>query len=103
WRDGLRALPRPDAAGPPHVLAGDFNATLDHAEIRDLLAAGYRDAADATGDGLRATWPVIGNRGVPGVTLDRILVNATAEIIAFRVHTLSRTDHRVTFAELRLP
>ena len=41
--------PRPD--GPPRILAGDFNATLDHALLRRLLATGYVDAADRDGRG----------------------------------------------------
>src|SRR5664279_1370340 len=29
----------------PVVLLGDFNATLDHAPMRDLLGSGFHDAA----------------------------------------------------------
>ena len=56
WRAGLRSLPSA-GRGEPWVLAGDFNATLDHAEFRALLDRGYRDAGDVTGRGLEATWP----------------------------------------------
>ena len=44
-------------AATSQILAGDFNATLDHAEFRALLDRGYVDAADAVGDGLTPTWP----------------------------------------------
>ena len=49
----LAALPGADGRGDVQILAGDFNATLDHAELRALLDRGYIDAADAVGEGLR--------------------------------------------------
>ena len=45
WRGDLRALPPATPDGPLRILAGDFNATLDHAELRRLLDTGYEDAA----------------------------------------------------------
>ena len=45
------------ARGDVQILAGDFNATLDHAELRALLDRGYIDAADAAGEGWTPTWP----------------------------------------------
>ena len=58
WRGQLRDLPGPADGGVPHLLIGDFNATLDNRALRDMLARGYVDAADATGTGLRPTFPV---------------------------------------------
>ncbi|GAT65627.1 endonuclease [Planomonospora sphaerica] len=101
WFDGLRALPR--AGGELRVLAGDFNATLDHGPVRDLLDSGYRDAADATGQGLTPTWPQRGWEPVPGVALDHVLADARMAVDAFSVHSLPGTDHRPVFADLRLP
>ncbi|MBB2914545.1 endonuclease/exonuclease/phosphatase (EEP) superfamily protein YafD [Streptosporangium becharense] len=101
WADGLRALPR--AGGQLRVLAGDFNATLDHGLVRDLLAGGYRDAADVTGLGLTATWPQEGWEPVPGVTIDHVLADARMAVNTFGVHPLPGTDHRPVFAELGLP
>ena len=57
WRADLRALPPATPRGAVRILAGDFNATLDHAELRRVLDRGYEDAADEVGHGLRATWP----------------------------------------------
>ncbi|MFE3448244.1 endonuclease/exonuclease/phosphatase family protein [Nonomuraea sp. NPDC059194] len=101
WRSGLAALPR--AGGQLKVLAGDFNATLDHWPVRDLLRSGYRDAADVTGQGFTATWPQQGWRPVPGVTIDHVLADARMGVRSFSVHPLSSTDHRPVFAELTLP
>lgn len=53
WRAELAALPPPaDPPRPPRVIAGDFNATVDHAQFRRLLRRGYVDAACQTGNGL---------------------------------------------------
>ncbi|WP_206061667.1 endonuclease/exonuclease/phosphatase family protein [Nonomuraea basaltis] len=105
WSAGLDALPLP--GGRVRILAGDFNATLDHAPIRRLLAADYRDAADATGSGLLTTWPSIdrdfeGLR-VPPVTLDHVLVDPRVAVRSFSAYQLPLTDHRAVFAELILP
>jgi endonuclease/exonuclease/phosphatase (EEP) superfamily protein YafD len=102
WRSDLRALPAATPDGRIRVLAGDFNATLDHAELRRLLATGYEDAADAVGAGLRATWPS-GRRFPPPVTIDHVLVDERASVRALSVHRVPRTDHRAVFAELVLP
>ncbi|NUR90515.1 MAG: endonuclease/exonuclease/phosphatase family protein, partial [Nonomuraea sp.] len=97
---GLERLPR--AGGRPRVRAGDGNATLDHLPVRDLLASGYRDAADAMGRGLSPTWPQYG-WGQLGVAIDHVLADRRMGVRDFRVLPLARTDHRAVFAELRLP
>ncbi|NUP63410.1 MAG: endonuclease/exonuclease/phosphatase family protein [Nonomuraea sp.] len=101
WLAGLERLPRGD--GRLRVLAGDFNATLDHLPVRDLLAAGYRDAADAMGRGLSPTWPQGGWGPLPGVTIDHVLADARMAVRDFGVFPLAGSDHRPVFAELRLP
>ncbi|WP_433359293.1 endonuclease/exonuclease/phosphatase family protein [Streptosporangium sp. CA-115845] len=101
WDEGLRALPR--AGGQLRVLAGDFNATLDHGLVRDLLGSGYRDAADVTGNGLIPTWPQQGWEPLPGVTIDHVLADSRMAVNSFSVHPLPDTDHRPVFAELGLP
>src|SRR5262249_36455633 len=55
WRWGLRDQIGADAPGPRRVLIGDFNATLDHAELRRVLDTGYRDAASEVGAGFVAS------------------------------------------------
>jgi Endonuclease/Exonuclease/phosphatase family len=54
WRSQLAALPAPGDG--PCILAGDFNATLDHAQFRQLLRRGWEDAASQAGHGLSLTW-----------------------------------------------
>lgn len=105
WLTGLRNQVPADAGGPPRILAGDFNATLDHRALRALLATGYRDAADSVGAGLTPTWPYDGRRALftPKVALDHILVPAGIGVRDFRAVTIPRTDHRAIIATLTLP
>ena len=102
WRSDLRALPRADSGGTLRVLPGDFNATLDHDELRDLIDSGYTDAADARGKGLIPTWPT-GRRIPPPVTIDHVLADRRIRIVEVEIHSLPGTDHRPVSAELALP
>nr|MDT0663026.1 endonuclease/exonuclease/phosphatase family protein [Micromonospora sp. DSM 115978] len=103
WRADLRAQPSADPAGPPRILAGDFNATLDHVLLRQLLATGYVDAAASTGAGLAGTWgPYDGNR-IPPVVIDHVLVDRRIGVRDAAVRPLPGSDHRAVVAELVLP
>jgi endonuclease/exonuclease/phosphatase (EEP) superfamily protein YafD len=103
WRDDLQALPGGGAGGPLRVLAGDFNATLDHAELRELLAGGYRDAAEQAGNGLRPTWTMERNLLPPLVTIDHVLADRRMRVASARVVRIPGSDHRGVLAELVLP
>lgn len=103
WWTDLRAQPPATPREQLSVLAGDFNATLDHAPLRDLIATGYVDAADAVGAGLAGTWgPYDGDR-IPPVTIDHVLADRRIAVRAVEVHPLPGSDHRAVLAELRLP
>jgi endonuclease/exonuclease/phosphatase (EEP) superfamily protein YafD len=102
WRQDLRALPAATPDGTLRILAGDFNATLDHAELRRLLDTGYEDAAAEVGAGLKATWPH-GRRLPPPVAIDHVLADARCGVRSFSVHAITGTDHRAVLAELVLP
>jgi endonuclease/exonuclease/phosphatase family metal-dependent hydrolase len=102
WRDDLRTLPpaEPDG-GPLRIEPGDFNATLDHDELRKILDSGYVDAADVAGEGLTPTWRV--ERVLPPpVTIDHVLVDRRADVIAVEVLELPGSDHRMVLAALGL-
>jgi endonuclease/exonuclease/phosphatase (EEP) superfamily protein YafD len=104
WAQSLGRLPTPTPNGPQQVLAGDFNATLDQSDFRDLLDRGFYDAAERMGDGLAPTWPAIRPRAryLP-VTIDHILYDRDrAGIHDFQVLTLPGSDHRTLYAELVL-
>jgi endonuclease/exonuclease/phosphatase (EEP) superfamily protein YafD len=102
WRADLRALPPATPRGAVRILAGDFNATLDHAEFRRVVDRGYEDVADEVGHGLRATWPANGRRTLP-VTIDHVLADERCGVRDVRVIELPGSDHRAVVAELVLP
>ncbi|MEU3455788.1 endonuclease/exonuclease/phosphatase family protein [Micromonospora sp. NPDC006766] len=103
WRTDLRGQPAATPRGRLSILAGDFNATLDHAPLRDLIATGYVDAADAAGAGLAGTWgPYDGDR-IPPVTIDHVLADRRIAVRSVAVYALPGSDHRAVLAELRLP
>ena len=102
WRADLAEQPAATPDGTPSILLGDFNATLDHAPLRRLLATGYRDAAAVVGVGLAPTWPNDG-QPIPGVTLDHVLADRRIGVRSASVHDVPRSDHRAVLAELVLP
>jgi endonuclease/exonuclease/phosphatase (EEP) superfamily protein YafD len=102
WRADLAGQPKSTVDGELRILAGDFNATLDHAALRRLIGTGYRDAAEVVGAGLRTTWPYDG-RAVPPVTIDRVLADRRIGVRAARPYVVPSTDHRAMYAELVLP
>jgi endonuclease/exonuclease/phosphatase (EEP) superfamily protein YafD len=99
WRRELAVLPPPGEL--PRVLAGDFNATLDHAPFRGVLRLGYADAARQAGNGLTPTWGPLGRPAV--IAIDHVLVDRRCAVLASSVHAVPGTDHRAVYAEVRLP
>ncbi len=102
WRRELRGLPRSTPDGGLRMVVGDFNATLDHRELRDLLDSGYVDAADAAGGGLHGTYRS-GRRFPPMVAIDHVLVDRRIGVAEATVLTLPGSDHRTLIATLVLP
>ncbi|MBM2617510.1 endonuclease/exonuclease/phosphatase family protein [Actinoplanes sp. LDG1-06] len=103
WRADLAALPRADQAGPPKLILGDFNSTLDHAPLREVISHGYRDAAAATGKGLIGTWGPYDGLPIPPVTLDHVLVDERIGVRESSVHSVTGSDHRALVATVTLP
>jgi endonuclease/exonuclease/phosphatase (EEP) superfamily protein YafD len=101
WSRDLDRLP-PAGQGPIRILLGDFNATLDQSEFRDLVGRGYADAGATLGSGLVPTWPA--NRRIPPlVTIDHVLADQRIGIRDYAVDDLPGSDHRAVYAELSLP
>jgi endonuclease/exonuclease/phosphatase (EEP) superfamily protein YafD len=103
WRATIAALPGSDSRGDVRILAGDFNATLDHPELRSLLDRGYTDAADAAGAGFTWTWPARPRGHTPKITIDHVLVDRRVRVESVTAVRVPNTDHRALIAVLRLP
>ncbi|WP_306366387.1 endonuclease/exonuclease/phosphatase family protein [Nocardiopsis sp. CC223A] len=102
WEAELAALTAPPPQGVRRILAGDFNATLDHAALREVLDSGYQDAAADLGEGFRPTWPVLG-RVLPPVTIDHVLVPLDTEPSDLEVVEVAGSDHRAVIVTVTLP
>ena len=84
------------------MLAGDFNATFDHAALRAVLGLGYDDAARATGQGRAGTWRPL-RLPFPRLVLDHVLVDPRIAVASVRFVAVPGSDHRAVVAELVLP
>jgi endonuclease/exonuclease/phosphatase family metal-dependent hydrolase len=102
WEDSLGDLPA-TGDGVPWVLLGDFNATLDHSKLRQVLDRGYQDAGDVAGEGLEPTWPNRDHDLPLVITLDHVLADERLGIVDYGVEDLPGSDHRTVRAELALP
>lgn len=101
WVQDLAALPAP-APDVLRVLAGDFNATFDHAALRAVLGLGYDDAARATGRGMSWTWRPL-RVPFPRLVLDHVLVDRRIGVASVAFVSVAGSDHRAVVAELVLP
>jgi endonuclease/exonuclease/phosphatase (EEP) superfamily protein YafD len=109
WRTDLhlvRDVIRETAGGGngPLVVAGDFNATRDHALFRELLAPGLDDALDVAPGGpwLGFTFPV-GQGYPPLMRLDHILFTRHGlHCVSAATVPVPGTDHRGVVATFRL-
>lgn len=101
WSEAMESLPA-TGAGPPWLLVGDFNATLDVSLMRETIDRGYRDAGEVAGEGLVPTFPQ--NRHlIPPVTIDHVLADERLGVVDYEVEELPGSDHRAVWAELALP
>ena len=112
WRSDHRSLAwnttLTKRKGGPLVMAGDFNATLDHGPMRTLLGLGLADAARQANAGWQPTWPSGPHHGrsVPyrlgGVAIDHVLVSKDFSTISTSTHHVDGSDHRALIARLAL-
>ena len=104
WSEDFARLSAVLAAniGPTLVL-GDFNATRDHSEFRELERLGYDDAADQAGAGFAMTFPE-GRALWPWVAIDHSLVRDTP-LTALQMKTvpLPGADHRAIVVQYGFP
>jgi endonuclease/exonuclease/phosphatase (EEP) superfamily protein YafD len=103
WRSELGELRDFAAAGrsQPTILAGDFNATQDHAAFRRILDTGLHDSARLTGKSRAPSWP---SRVRPplGTQIDHVLVSEEFSPHTARFVELADTDHRALLVDLTM-
>jgi endonuclease/exonuclease/phosphatase (EEP) superfamily protein YafD len=100
WSADLTLLGRLMADHPgPLVVAGDFNATAEHRQFRDLLTGGYRDAAQDAGAGPTFTFPAKRFR-VPIASLDHVVLGPGLVGLDVRTAGQPGSDHRAVIARV---
>jgi endonuclease/exonuclease/phosphatase (EEP) superfamily protein YafD len=100
WSRDVAALSRWCTGERPTVVAGDLNATLDHAELRDAID-GCTDAASDVGEGLTGTWPSAAPR-LLGVQIDHVLTSGGPAAREVEVVDVPGSDHRGVLARVGL-
>ncbi|MEV4926084.1 endonuclease/exonuclease/phosphatase family protein [Streptomyces roseoverticillatus] len=95
WRTELGRVRAMAAARgeAPTVIAGDFNASQDHAAFRAVLDTGVRDGAALLGRSRTPTWPSLTAPPL-GAQIDHVLLSPALEPRHARFLDLAGTDHR---------
>ncbi|MEU0968088.1 endonuclease/exonuclease/phosphatase family protein [Streptomyces sp. NPDC005917] len=104
WRRELGRLRDFAAADTttPTILAGDFNASQDHAAFRRILDTGrLRDSARLSGAGRTASWPAP-TAAVFGAQIDHVLLSRDFSATGARFLRLPDTDHRALVVDVTL-
>jgi hypothetical protein len=102
WRaDHATILARAEA-DHADLIVGDLNATPDHAPMRALAAAGFRDAGELANEGWQPTWPA-NHVGVfpllpPLVRIDHVLLGERMASLGTQTVTVAGTDHYALLA-----
>lgn len=100
WEHDLGVLRQVAASRKtPMIMLGDFNATLDHASFRRVLAAGLSDAHNLRGAGIVRTWPAKGPFP-PAFHIDHVLVSRELSVRDAAVRDMPGSDHHAVVADL---
>ncbi|TWD74939.1 endonuclease/exonuclease/phosphatase (EEP) superfamily protein YafD [Kribbella amoyensis] len=102
WKQDLHVLRKWCAEDRPTIVAGDFNATTDHADFRDALGSRCRSVAPAVGAGLRGTWPS-SRPAVLRTQIDHVVVSDGVAPGKFRTYEIGGTDHLAVVATVVVP
>ncbi|SNT29187.1 endonuclease/exonuclease/phosphatase family protein [Rhodococcoides kyotonense] len=97
-RDALAGAATADDAV---VVSGDFNTTYTHKQFRDLLDAGYVDAADRLGMGIVPTYPA--DKPYPAIVgIDHVLTRG-AEPKSLERIVIQGSDHHGLIVDVAVP
>ncbi|UFR03604.1 endonuclease/exonuclease/phosphatase family protein [Streptomyces sp. Go40/10] len=103
WRRELARLRAFAAtrARTPTILAGDFNASQDHAAFRHILDTGLTDAARLAGHDRTPSWPSR-TASVIGAQIDHVLVSGDFTATGAHFLRVAGSDHRALIVDLTL-
>lgn len=104
WRRELGELRDYAATGSKDgttILAGDFNASQDHAAFRRVLDTGLRDSARLAGSPRTPSWPA---RTAPalGAQIDHVLVSQDFSANQATFLDIAGSDHRALVVDITL-
>ncbi|HEY0474862.1 MAG TPA: endonuclease/exonuclease/phosphatase family protein [Kribbella sp.] len=102
WKRDLEVLKTWCAQDRPTIVAGDFNATSDHADFRSALGSKCRSVAPSVGAGLQGTWPS-DRPGVARTQIDHVVVSGGVLPSKFRAYKIVGTDHLAVVAAVAVP
>ncbi len=99
WRSDVAATVKESQGRPYSLMAGDFNTTVDHLMMQNLLPA--FDAATRAGRGAEGTWPA--HFPAPlSAPIDHVLVNGSdLVVLSSRTERVGGSDHRAVIVRLR--
>jgi endonuclease/exonuclease/phosphatase (EEP) superfamily protein YafD len=104
WTDDHAALLAAVREHQPDLVLGDFNATDDHAPMRALADAGYRDVGELANEGWQPTWPandrwaLLPGLSFPAAQIDHVLVGPRMAAIGQHTVEIPGSDHRAVVA-----
>jgi endonuclease/exonuclease/phosphatase (EEP) superfamily protein YafD len=105
WRQDLAALARWSHEPVAPIIAGDLNATLDHAPLRAVLGP-VVSASTGSGRGLVGTFPTPLRPNWPaliGIHIDHVLVPVGSAVARYAIVDVPGSDHRAVLARVRTP
>ncbi|MDX3003050.1 endonuclease/exonuclease/phosphatase family protein [Kribbella solani] len=97
WKHDLQAVRHWCSEDPATIVAGDFNATVDHADFRQALGGYCRSVGPTAGGGLHGTWPA-DQPAVLRTQIDHVVVTRQLQPERFTTYPIRGTDHRAVVA-----
>lgn len=105
WQGDLAQLAGWSREPVAPIIAGDLNATLDHAALRAVLGP-VRAASIGSGHGLTGTFPTPLRPNWPavvGIHIDHVLVPEGTAVVRYAILDVPGSDHRAVLARVRPP
>ncbi|WP_040455390.1 endonuclease/exonuclease/phosphatase family protein [Kribbella catacumbae] len=102
WKQDLHVVKGWCSSGLETILAGDFNATTDHADFRAALGRNCKSVAPSSGAGLQGTWPA-DRPALFRTQIDHVVVSAGLAPGKFKTYEIEGTDHRAVIATVAVP